>query len=293
MQLATLAIKIVIINASGWIIALEINDSFSRNQFSNYHAKTNRQSEYNLLRVCGAVCGCGGVEEKWNGMWNWWELSLIVQSNTISSSEYANGKKQQQTTKKPVEFFFCIHYMLRSMFNIQCVAVAIFGAAVALCRHLIFNIYRFVFCSSLFADIWITFQRFYDEFWFSIFLAMDIERCPVGDTDCIIRVTNAFVQVNGKSKFRDFQSNFHFQSNVFMLIRNFRSFRFSLSLCKEGHSGINLIPVDPLHIPSISIKQGADSPVNIELKFSEVDLIGLSNSRFTKLRYTSTKTKRF
>lgn len=50
-----------------------------------------------------------------------------------------------------------------------------------------------------------------------------------------------------------------------------------------GHSGINLVPVDPLHIPSIGIKQGAESPVNIELKFNEVDLIGLSNTRFTKL----------
>lgn len=59
---------------------------------------------------------------------------------------------------------------------------------------------------------------------------------------------------------------------------------FIFSLFKEGHSGINLIPVDPLHIPSISIKQGAESPVNIELKFNEVDLVGLSNAHFTKLK---------
>lgn len=75
-----------------------------------------------------------------------------------------------------------------------------------------------------------------------------------------------------------------------MLIRKLCSFRlffvvFVLAF-QEGHSGINLIPVDPLHIPSISIKQGAESPVNIELKFSDVDLIGLSNCRFHKLRYT-------
>lgn len=54
---------------------------------------------------------------------------------------------------------------------------------------------------------------------------MDIERCAVGDTDCIIRVSNAFVQVNGKSKLRDFQSNFYFHS-IFMLIRKLCSFRF-------------------------------------------------------------------
>lgn len=52
----------------------------------------------------------------------------------------------------------------------------------------------------------------------------------------------------------------------------------------EGHSGINLIPIDPLHIPSIGIKQGEESPVNIELKFNEVDLIGLSDVQFTKIK---------
>jgi len=77
----------------------------------------------------------------------------------------------------------------------------------------------------------------------------DIDRCPVGDTDCIVRVSNRFVELTGK----------------------------------RGHSGIALIPIDPLHIPSIGIKQGSDSPVNIELKFSEVDLIGLSDCRFTRI----------
>lgn len=57
-----------------------------------------------------------------------------------------------------------------------------------------------------------------------------------------------------------------------------------LFIFKEGHPGINMIPIDPLHIPNIGIKQGADSPVNIELKFSDVDLIGLSNCRITKIR---------
>lgn len=45
-----------------------------------------------------------------------------------------------------------------------------------------------------------------------------------------------------------------------------------------------MIPIDPLHIPNIGIKQGAMSPVNIELKFSDVDLIGLSSCRITKIR---------
>lgn len=51
----------------------------------------------------------------------------------------------------------------------------------------------------------------------------------------------------------------------------------------EGHNGINLIPIDPLHIPSIGIKQGSDSPVNIELKFTDSDLMGLSKHHFTKV----------
>lgn len=51
-----------------------------------------------------------------------------------------------------------------------------------------------------------------------------------------------------------------------------------------GHNGINLIPLDPLHIPALYIKQGAESPVNIELRFKDVDLIGLSNLRFSKIR---------
>lgn len=50
-----------------------------------------------------------------------------------------------------------------------------------------------------------------------------------------------------------------------------------------GHNGINLIPIDPLHIPNIQIKQGAESPVNIELKFTNVDLKGLTTHRFTKM----------
>lgn len=70
----------------------------------------------------------------------------------------------------------------------------------------------------------------------------------------------------------DFQSKLFFYS------------LFTLFLFIEGHGGINLVPVDPLHIPNIGIKQGADSPVNIELKFTDVDLIGLSDCRFTKIK---------
>lgn len=79
--------------------------------------------------------------------------------------------------------------------------------------------------------------------------ATDIERCPVGDTECIRTVSNRVLEINGRL----------------------------------GHAGINLLPIDPLHIPNIVIKQGAESPVNIELKFKDVNLIGLSMHKFIKL----------
>lgn len=68
--------------------------------------------------------------------------------------------------------------------------------------------------------------------------------------------------------------------NIFVANRHLKT---KLFILKEGHPGINMIPIDPLHIPNIGIKQGNDSPVNIELKFSDVDLIGLSSCRITKI----------
>lgn len=44
-----------------------------------------------------------------------------------------------------------------------------------------------------------------------------------------------------------------------------------------GYPGINLIAIDPLNIPAIELKQGAESPVNIKLKFTNVSLHGLQD----------------
>lgn len=195
-------------------------------------------------------------------------------------NDFIKWKTQQQT--KQTGWQFRIHYILRSIFTVQCIALLLLFLFFV---TPIFNIYWFVYFFHLyFRSYWnihsyYSIIQFCDDFWFSIFLAMDIERCPVGDTDCIIRVSNAFVQINGESKFAIIFNQF---------LWRFHKLCFSLffCFCVEGHNGINLIPIDPLHIPSISIKQGAESPVNIELKFSDVDLIGLSNCRFHKLRYT-------
>lgn len=52
-----------------------------------------------------------------------------------------------------------------------------------------------------------------------------------------------------------------------------------------GEPRINLASYDPLHIPRMTLKQGANSPVNIESNFINVDLYGLSDHVFTKMRY--------
>lgn len=70
--------------------------------------------------------------------------------------------------------------------------------------------------------------------------AKDIQRCNSGDYDCIVAESNRV-----------------------------------LHTYSDGHAGLNLIKVDPLHISEITLKQGSESPVNIELNFKETDLIGL------------------
>lgn len=73
------------------------------------------------------------------------------------------------------------------------------------------------------------------------FSAKDVQRCTFGDSACIIAESNRVLHTHSK-----------------------------------GHSGLNLIQVDPLHISEITLKQGTESPVNIELNFKEIDLLGLS-----------------
>lgn len=57
-----------------------------------------------------------------------------------------------------------------------------------------------------------------------------------------------------------------------------------LGTYSNGHSGLNLIKVDPLHISEITLKQGSESPVNIELNFKETDLIGLKDHQFYMIK---------
>lgn len=84
--------------------------------------------------------------------------------------------------------------------------------------------------------------------------AKDIPRCKIGDTDCIIEVSNQLMPAFAK-----------------------------------GHNGINLIPLDPMQINEIQLKQGRTSPVNINLIFKDVQLIGLAQHKFYKIRYKCTR----
>lgn len=77
----------------------------------------------------------------------------------------------------------------------------------------------------------------------------DIQKCNVGDTACIIESANKVLE----------------------------------GFSKEGHNGINLLPLDPLYIPKLTILQGEASPVNVDLSFKDNYMYGLKNARFHKI----------
>lgn len=52
----------------------------------------------------------------------------------------------------------------------------------------------------------------------------------------------------------------------------------------KGHVGLNLPPIDPLHVKAINIAQGEASPVSIQLDLFEQDLIGLSDVKVQSVR---------
>lgn len=53
----------------------------------------------------------------------------------------------------------------------------------------------------------------------------------------------------------------------------------------EGVRSINLLPLDPLLVPRIYIKQGAESPVNVELIFTNNTVNGIKDCEFFKMKY--------
>lgn len=79
--------------------------------------------------------------------------------------------------------------------------------------------------------------------------ASDIQKCRAGDSDCISAIITDVVGRVG-----------------------------------NGHPGLNLPPIDPLHVKAINIAQGAESPVSIKLDLMEQDLIGLKDIKVHSVR---------
>lgn len=57
-----------------------------------------------------------------------------------------------------------------------------------------------------------------------------------------------------------------------------------VSRVANGHPGLNLPAIDPLHVKAINIAQGASSPVSIQLDLMNQDLIGLKNIKVQTVR---------
>uniref|UniRef100_A0A1B0BD90 Uncharacterized protein n=1 Tax=Glossina palpalis gambiensis TaxID=67801 RepID=A0A1B0BD90_9MUSC len=59
--------------------------------------------------------------------------------------------------------------------------------------------------------------------------------------------------------------------------------QYILNKYPKGLRSLNLIPFDPLHIKSLVIERNSESPVNVEVKLTNVDLLGLSNTTITNI----------
>lgn len=51
-----------------------------------------------------------------------------------------------------------------------------------------------------------------------------------------------------------------------------------------GYASLNLVKLDPLKISEIDIKQGKESPVNINLKIQNSDLIGIKRAKALQVK---------
>jgi len=56
------------------------------------------------------------------------------------------------------------------------------------------------------------------------------------------------------------------------------------NFAKSGIRGINLLPFNPLHVNSLKLEKNPNSPVNIELKFKDIDFFGLQDAKVSKVR---------
>ncbi|KAM8705857.1 hypothetical protein ACLKA7_010192 [Drosophila subpalustris] len=78
----------------------------------------------------------------------------------------------------------------------------------------------------------------------------DPKPCKHGDSACIVKITNYFIREKAT----------------------------------QGDRDINLVKLDPLPVTKMNLKQGADSPVNIDLTFKDNNIYGISTIRFNKVK---------
>lgn len=77
--------------------------------------------------------------------------------------------------------------------------------------------------------------------WETIIVAPDLPRCHYGDSGCLAKVIPMYAKG-----------------------------------LKSGRRDLNFVPLDPLQVNEVDIVQGAQSPVNINLKFRDMQCYGLS-----------------
>ncbi|KAJ6635878.1 Protein takeout [Pseudolycoriella hygida] len=82
----------------------------------------------------------------------------------------------------------------------------------------------------------------------SVFIAADLPQCHAGDTKCMPEVIEKIISGHPK-----------------------------------GHAGLSIPPLEPLRINTIDIIQGAESPINIDLHFKNLDMHGISKAKVTKV----------
>ncbi len=75
-----------------------------------------------------------------------------------------------------------------------------------------------------------------------ILSASDLPRCNAGDTVCLPKVINE-------------------------ILNNY----------PNGHSGLKMPQIEPIHINKLEIQQSRDSPVAINLTFSQLEMYGSSS----------------
>ncbi|XP_062123312.1 uncharacterized protein LOC133836737 [Drosophila sulfurigaster albostrigata] len=78
----------------------------------------------------------------------------------------------------------------------------------------------------------------------------DPKPCKHGDTKCILNIINYLIAEESTTGVRE----------------------------------LNLVKLDPLPVAKMSLKQGAESPVNIDLTFTDNNILGISTMKFTKVK---------